>query len=106
MSMLDSAARKTMAMASRRRSISLRKPTRRSSSAATNGARVFPAAVAAAAAGEELMGQLTRSAPSAIPGHTLPPSTRNATRAIPVGGHSGVTFLATSARLRLRRADP
>jgi len=62
--------------------------------------------VAAAAAGEELMGALTRSAPSAIPGQTLRPSTRNATRAIPVEGHNGVTFLAIRARLRLRRAAP
>src|SRR5215216_309286 len=48
MLMLSSAPTKTMAVASRRRSISRRKPTLASKVAATRGASVLPAAVAAA----------------------------------------------------------
>jgi hypothetical protein len=96
-SMLRSAARKTMAKASCSRSISLRKPTLTRRVAATIGASVLPVAVAAAASPFVLMGRLTARAASATPGHTRHPKMRNATTAMPVGGHSGVTFLSINA---------
>lgn len=102
-SMLGSAASNTIARASFNRSISLRNPTRMRREAARRGASVFPAAVAAAATREVLIGAFTRSAAIPTPGHSRRPNTRNATRAIPVGGHRGVTFSSTSAMRRLRR---
>ena len=93
-----------MAKASCSRSISLRKPTLTRSVAATSGATVFPAAVAAAASPFVLMGRLTAKAASAMPGHTRHPKRRNATTAMPVGGQSGVTFLSTSASRNPRMA--
>jgi hypothetical protein len=103
-SMLRSAARKTIAKASCSRSISLRKPTLTRRSAATIGASVLPAAVAAAASPFVLMGRLTARAASATPGHTPHPKIRSATTAMPVGGHSGVTFRSINASRNPRTA--
>jgi hypothetical protein len=100
MLMLSRAPTKTMAVASRRRSISRRKPTLASKVAATRGARVLPAAVAAAGSTLVLIGRLTTKAARATPGHTDLPNTRNATTAMPVGGQNGVIFLPTSASRR------
>ncbi len=93
-----------MAAASRRRSISVLKPAARSSSAAAKGASVFPAAVTAAASGWGVIGRFTRKAATATPGHTPRPSSSNATTAMPVGGHKGVTFFSTSATRSPSRA--
>jgi hypothetical protein len=100
----SSAPRNTMAAASRRRSISRRKPTHRNSVAAASGARVFPAAVTAAASGSVLIGRFTRNAASATPGHTDRRRTTKAARAMPLGGHRGVTFRSIRARWRLKCA--
>ena len=102
-SMLNSAAT-TMAMASLSRSISFRKPIANNSSTATKGATVLPAAVAAAASSEDVIVTLTRNAPRATPGQILRPMRRNATTAMPVGGHSGVTFFSISAKRSPSRA--
>ncbi len=103
LSMVLTGAATTMATASRTRSISVRNRNRESRVAATRGAIVFPAAVAAAA-GRGSMGAFTRKAARATPGHILRPNTRNATTAMPAGGHSGVTFSLTRASRRLSRA--
>ena len=104
MSMLARAPRKTIANASCRRSSCRRKPTLARSMAATKGASVLPAAVTAAASGPSLIGRFTAKAATAIPGHNDRPNSRNAATAIPVGGHSGVTFCSTSDRVRPIRA--
>jgi hypothetical protein len=85
MLMLSRAPTKTMAVASRRRSICRRKPILESRVAATRGARVLPAAVAAAARPLALIGRSTAKAASATPGHTDLPSRMNVTTAMPVG---------------------
>ena len=100
-SMLASAARNTIASASRSRSSWGRNPTRSSRMAAASGASVFPAAVVAAANGVALIVRLTANAAIATPGHSRLPRRRNPTSAIPVGGHNGVMFSPTSASWRL-----
>jgi hypothetical protein len=100
MLMLSRAPTKTMAVASRRRSICRWKPILESRVAATRGARVLPAAVAAPARPLVLIGRLTAKAASATPGHTDLPNKMNATTAMPVGGQNGVMFLPTSASRR------
>jgi hypothetical protein len=102
--MLRSAPTNTSAIASRRRSSAGRKPIRASRVAATSGASVLPVAVTAAAAGDEVIGKLTRNAPIATPGHSREPKIRNEASAMPVGGHSGVMFCSTRATRRLSRA--
>jgi hypothetical protein len=67
---------------------------------------VFPAATATAAANEGLMGAFTTNAAAAMAGHIRAPNTRKAASAIPVGGHTGVTFRPTSATRRLSSAAP
>ena len=84
MLMLSRAPTKTMAVASRRRSICRWKPTLESRVAATRGARVLPAAVAAAARPLVLIGKLTAKAASATPGHTDLPNKMNATTRCPL----------------------
>src|SRR6266487_3500755 len=93
-----------IASASRSRSSSRWKSTRRKSSAAANGARVLPAAMSAAPTGDGPIGRLTANAPKAMAGQTRGPMTRKATRAIPLGGQTGVTCPWTTAKLRLSRA--
>ena len=89
--MPPSAPIRIRAAASRSRSSSRRKPTRRKSSTATSGATVLPAAMAAAATGDGPIGRLTAKAARAMAGQAPRPIRRNATRAIPVGGQTGVT---------------
>ena len=89
---------------SRSRSSSRWKSTRRKSSIATNGAKVLPAAMMAAPIGDGPIGRLTANAARAMAGHARRPMRRNATRAIPVGGHTGVTCPWTRAKLKLSRA--
>jgi len=95
------AAIRMRAMASRRRSSSSRKSTHLSSSAATNGASVLPAAITAAPTGDGPIGRLTAKAAMPIAGQARRPRTSNATSAIPVEGQIGVTWPRTSARFRL-----
>jgi hypothetical protein len=64
------APRNTMATASRSRPSSVRNPAFVRSKTATIGARVLPAAIIAAAAGEGPSGRFTRNAATAIPGQT------------------------------------
>ena len=102
--MAPSAPITIMAIASRSRSSSRWKSTRRKSSIATNGAKVLPAAMMAAPIGDGPIGRLTANAARAMAGHARRPIRRNATRAIPVGGHTGVTCPWTRAKLKLSRA--
>lgn len=64
---------------------------RRSSGYEQTGARVLPATIARTARGDGPMGALTATAPRAMPGQAIGPSASRQARAIPVGGHSGVT---------------
>jgi hypothetical protein len=100
MVMLSKAPTKTMAVASRKRSICRWKPTLASRVAATRGASVLPTAVAAAGRALVLIGRLTRKAASKTPGHTDLPSRRNAATAMPVGGQNGVMLSPTNASRR------
>ncbi|BAC68060.1 hypothetical protein SAVERM_351 [Streptomyces avermitilis MA-4680 = NBRC 14893] len=90
------APRKINASASRERSNSRRNPVRRSSMYEQTGARVFPDTITSTAQTDGPRETLTRSAPSAIPGQTRGPPRSGLARAIPVGGHSGVTWPRTS----------
>ncbi|OKJ84813.1 hypothetical protein AMK32_12605 [Streptomyces sp. CB01883] len=100
------APRKIRPRTSRSRSSSLRNPARRSNRQEQTGARVFPAVIARTAGSDGPRPMLARNAPSATPGHTrLPRSSRLAT-AIPLGGHSGVTWLRTSCCSSPSSAEP
>ena len=61
------------------------------------------AAVTAAAADVDI-GRFTKNAAIATPGQHRRPYRRNATTAMPVGGHSGVTLCWIKASRRLKRA--
>ncbi len=91
-----SAPRKISPIASCRRSSSVRNPVRRSSAYEQTGARVFPSTMASTAGIDGPSGTLTRNAPSAIPGQTRRPRRSRLATAMPVGGHSGVTWPPTS----------
>ena len=101
---MPTSAAAIMAIASRSRSSSRWKSTRRKSSAAAKGARVLPTAMTAAPSGDGPIGRFTANAPRAMAGHARRPMTRKATRAIPVGGQIGVTCPWTTAKLKLSRA--
>ena len=100
--MPTSAPRPMIAAASRMRSSSRRNPASFSSSLAKRGARVLPTAMIAAPSGDGPSGRFTARAPTNMAGHTRLPNTSRATRAMPVGGQTGVTWPCTSARSRLR----
>jgi hypothetical protein len=103
-SMLSSAARKTIATASRSRSSSSLNPTRSRSVAARSGARVFPPAIARDASGSTPIETFTANAANATPGQTRRPKMRKATKAMPVGGQKGVTPVTKASRSPRRAA--
>ena len=94
---LPRAARTMSARTSLRRSSAGSKPTRRSSQAPTTASRVFPSAMPQAVPTGSWCVILATNAPSAIPGVRRLPSTSSAASAMPVGGHTSVTWSATSA---------
>ena len=96
---LTSAARVTSAKTSRSPAREGRKSaTRRSSRTAVTASRVFPAAMPAAPAAGTPLVQLSRKAPSAMPGQKRTPNRRSVASATPVGGQADeTTFWATAA---------
>jgi hypothetical protein len=96
-SMPAKAARKTRARTSLSRLSSARKPTRVSSRQAQTGASVSPAVIATTPATDGPIATLARNAPIAMPGQQPMPRRTRQARAIPVGGHSGVTWSRTTA---------
>jgi hypothetical protein len=60
---------------------------------------VLPVAIPIEEATEPAVVMFTTNAPSQIAGHTRYPSSRNATRAIPVGGHTAVALACTKASI-------
>src|SRR5206468_9868643 len=73
------------------RSSAVWNPALRSSPAPTNASRVLPTAIPAAVARVSCAVTLATNAPRARPGQTRGPRRRTAARAIPVGGHTGLT---------------
>ena len=87
------------ARASRNRSRVVRKPRRWSSHAPTTASNVFPTAIPPAVQSGWSRVALARKAPRVMPGQARGPSTRSAASAMPVGGQTTVTCLATKANL-------
>src|SRR5690348_4889647 len=70
------------------------------SHAPTRPSRVFPVAMPSEVSAVPAVSAFTRNAPAKIAGQTRYPSSRNATSAIAVGGHTAVALGFTNARRR------
>ena len=68
--------------------------------AATTPSSVFPAAMPIEVASDPAVVRLTKKAPTKTAGQTRTPSSRNAARAIPVGGQTVVALTCTNASRR------